>query len=85
MDFRWDPLKSQELKRKRGVSFEDILSALFVTARSHPGRPNQKLLFFELDDYIWVVPCVKRGDELFLKTIFPSRKHTKQWKEGELG
>lgn len=85
MSFRWNPLKSEQLKRTRGVSFEDILREPFIAAISHPGRPNQKLLLFEINGYIWVVPCVKRGDEMFLKTAFPNRKYTKQWLEGELG
>lgn len=84
MDFRWDPLKNDALRRTRGISFEELLRATLVTVRSHPTRPHQKLLYFELSGYIWVVPCVKRGDELFLKTAFPSRKHTKQWKQGGL-
>lgn len=84
MDFRWDPLKNEWPKQTRGLSFEAIIRATLVSVRSHPTRGNQKLLYFELNDYIWVVPCVKRGDEVFLKTAFPSRKHTKLWAEGEL-
>ena len=85
MDFRWDPLKNEALRRARGISFEEILRAVLVVVRSHPTRPNQKLFYFEVNGYIWVVPCVKRGDELFLKTAFPSRKHTKLWIQGDLG
>ena len=84
MNFRWDPLKNEALRRTRGVSFEEILRSALVVVRNHPTRTNQKLLYFELNGYIWVVPCVKRGDELFLKTMFPSRKHTKLWIQGEL-
>ena len=41
------------------------------------------LMLFELNGYILTVPYVQKGDELFLKTIFPSRKYTKRWRLGE--
>lgn len=81
---RWDPAKSVELKLERGVSFEDILSARLVAVLEHPSRLNQRIMLFERQQYIWVVPYVIRGDEIFLKTLFPSRKYTKAWKEGAL-
>lgn len=84
MAIRWDPLKNAWLRRTRGVSFEEILRATFVTIEEHPKRPHQKLMLFELDDYIWTVPYVRSGDDVFLKTIFPSRMYTKKWIRGEL-
>jgi len=67
------------------VSFEDIVRARFVAIEKHPKRPHQKLLLFDLDDYIWTVPYVKSGDDIFLKTAFPSRMYTRKWIRGELG
>lgn len=84
MAARWDPLKNEWLKRTRGVSFEQILRATFVTIEVHPKRPHQKLMLFELDGYIWTVPYVEDGDDVFLKTAFPSRIYTKKWIRGEL-
>ena len=84
MGVRWDPLKSEWLKRARGVSFEEIVSARYVGIAEHPKRPHQKLMLFELDGYIWVVPYVRDGDDSFLKTAFPSRMYTKKWIRGEL-
>ena len=81
---RWDPLKSEWLKRTRGVSFEDILRAAFVSIEEHPKRPHQKLMLFELNGYIWAAPNVGTGDDIFLKTLFPSRMYTKKWIRGEL-
>lgn len=83
MGFRWDPIKSDWLKRIRGVSFEEVLRGKHLVIEDHPKRPGQKLMLFELDGYIWVVPCVRSGDDLFLKTMFPSRKFTKRWLKGE--
>lgn len=84
MAIRWDPLKNEWLKRTRGVSFEEILRAPFVTVEEHPRRPHQKLMLFELDGYIWTVAYVRTGDDIFLKTLFPSRMYTKKWIQGEL-
>lgn len=84
MPIRWDPLKSQWLKRKRGLSFEEILSASFVAVEQHPKRPHQKLLLFDIGGYIWAVPCVRDESEIFLKTAFPSREYTQKWRRGEL-
>jgi len=85
MALRWDPLKGEWLKRTRGVSFEEIIRATFVTVIEHPKRPHQEYLLFEVNSYIWAVPYVKSGDEVFLKTAFPSRVYTKKWIRGELG
>lgn len=82
-DVRWALSKSEELKRKRGVSFEETIRAKLVAVKEHPSRSNQGILLFEHRSYIWVAPYVARGDEIFLKTLFPSRKYTKQWKKGE--
>lgn len=30
-----------------------------------------------IDNYAYIVPFVDNDDEIFLKTIFPSRKYTK--------
>lgn len=84
MPIRWDPLKSQWLKRTRGVSFGEILSASFIAVEQHPKRLHQKLLLFEFGGYIWTVPCVRHGSDIFLKTAFPSREYTKKWVRGEL-
>lgn len=84
MPIRWDPIKSALLKRTRGVSFEEILQAKFVGTEAHPKKSHQKLMLFELNRYIWTVPYVTKGDEIFLKTLFPSREYTKKWLRGEL-
>ena len=83
-DIRWDLNKSEKLKRERGVSFEEIIQAKLLAVKKHPNRIHQSVMLFEYQHYIWVVPYVANGDEIFLKTLFPSRKHTKIWQRGEL-
>ena len=81
---RWDPGKSERLKRLRGVSFEELVLAELVCILAHASRDNQKLMLFRYQEYIWVAPCVVSGEDVFLKTLFPSRKYTKMFERGEL-
>ncbi|HVA66712.1 MAG TPA: toxin [Elusimicrobiota bacterium] len=83
-DIRWDDAKNDRLKRERGVSFDEIIAQKLLAVKRHPGRGHQRLMLFEHKDYVWVVPYVAHGGEIFLKTIFPSRKYTKLWREGKL-
>lgn len=80
-DLRWALSKSEELKCARGVSFEEIIHAELLAVKQNPSRPNQNILLFKLKDYIWVVPYMEREGEIFLKTLFPSRKYTKVWRQ----
>jgi len=84
MKIRWNLLKSERLKKTRGVSFEEIIQAKVVAVKAHPKKPVQNIILFEHGGYIWVVPYVVNGDEIFLKTMYPSRKYTKLKKRGEL-
>ena len=34
---------------------------------------------YDQDDYVFLVPFIETGDEIFLKTIIPSRKATRQY------
>ena len=83
-EIRWDLLKSQRLKRARGVSFEEIVHAKLVAVKRHPTRAHQQLMLFEHRGYVWVVPYVESGEEMFLKTLYPSRKYTALYKRGAL-
>lgn len=81
--FKWDPLKNERLKRARGISFEEILKAKLISIERHPSKPLQDRMLYEWRDYIWVVPFIRTEDEIFLKTIYPSRKHTQRYKKAE--
>lgn len=82
---RWNLAKSEELKKNRGVSFEEMIRNELVAVKEHPRRKHQKIMIFKYREYLWVVPFVESKDEIFLKTMFPSRKYTKlHRKEGPL-
>ncbi|MFH1777947.1 MAG: toxin [Candidatus Omnitrophota bacterium] len=82
LDIRWNLLKSDRLKRTRGTSFEDILKSKLIAIKKHPKKVSQNIMLFEHKRYIWVVPYLidEKGD-IFLKTLYPSRKYTKLYKE----
>ena len=52
----------------------------------HPNTekyPNQLLYEVDVDGYVHVVPVIRSGRILFLKTIYPSRKATRRRSKGE--
>lgn len=85
-DIRWDRLKNEKLKSERNVSFEAVLVAIIegntLDDSIHPNQekyPNQRLLVVKINEYAYLVPYVEEDAEIFLKTIIPSRKATKQY------
>lgn len=83
-EFQWNRLKNERLKKIRGVSFEEILKAKMIVMRGHPTREDQEVMFFEHKGKVWVVPCVRCPEGVFLKTLYPSRYYTKKYQRGEL-
>lgn len=79
----WDPEKNKLLKRTRKISFEEIAQLIksnqIIAVEDNPGRSNQEMYILEIKNYAIVVPFVKTDEEIFLKTAFPSRKHTKRY------
>ncbi|MBW4634995.1 MAG: BrnT family toxin [Iphinoe sp. HA4291-MV1] len=83
---RWDLTKNEKLRSQRGVSFEAVLAALdrgdLLDDYIHPNQskyPKQRLLVVQIQGYAYLVPYVETESELFLKTIIPYRKATKQY------
>ena len=88
--YDWDELKNAELKNERHVCFEDIMEAIAnekqLDDTAHHNRiryPGQRLLVIEVNNYAYLVPYVDNNDEIFFKTIIPSRKATKKYLKGE--
>lgn len=84
--FRWNAEKNQRLIAERGVSFEEALSALAhgglldVLERHNAKRyPNQRMFVLRIRGYAYLVPFVESESEIFLKTIIPSRKATRDY------
>ena len=88
--FRWDSDKNERLIQGRSVSFEQITVAVengdLLQVVQHPNiekYPRQKIMIVGLDGYAYLVPFVEETDYLFLKTIIPSRKATRDFIEGK--
>ena len=84
----WSTEKNIHLKAERGVSFEEILSAMsnggLLEVLDHPNTeqyPNQRMFVVRIRDYAYLVPFVETKHEVFLKTIIPSRKATRIYLE----
>jgi uncharacterized DUF497 family protein len=87
--FSWNHEKNEQLVRERGISFEEVVFHIergdVLDVLEHPNDeryPEQRLFVVAVDDYAFLVPFVESEEELFLKTIIPSRKATKRYLGG---
>ncbi|MBT7556856.1 toxin [Candidatus Woesearchaeota archaeon] len=80
----WDIEKAGILRNdnSRGnVGFEDCVIAIeegrVLDDIPNPSKqyPNQRMFVLGINNYAYIVPYVETDDEIFLKTVFPSRKH----------
>lgn len=85
----WNLEKNALLKAERGISFEDvvyhIMAGDILETVDHPNQvryPGQKIHMVAIEEYVYLVPFVELEDEVFLKTVIPSRKATKTYLGG---
>ena len=85
--FDFSAEKNQQLIEQRGISFEEVIVAIkegaVLDILPHPNPtkyPNQMVYVLYINDYVYLVPFVRKDKKtVFLKTIFPHRKLTKQY------
>ena len=84
--FDWDPEKNHQLIEERGISFEEVIFHLqsdsLLDDVEHPNQEDyghQRMFIVAIEEYVYLVPYVESKDDIFLKTIIPSRKATKQY------
>jgi hypothetical protein len=84
--YDWDSQKNDFLKATRKISFEAVIVHLnrgdLWRVADHPDQnrfPGQQLFFVVIDDYIHIVPFEICEDVIWLVTIIPSRKATKEY------
>ena len=84
--FDWNEQKSKALKTEREIDFEDILIAIdeggLLDRIVHPNRasyPDQEIFVVLVYGYVYLVPFIEDDEKIFLKTIIPSRKATKNY------
>jgi uncharacterized DUF497 family protein len=82
----WNNEKNLVLKESRGVCFEDVVFFIergdILDDYLHPNQqeyPGQRIMVIGISNYAYLVPYVENEEELFLKTIIPSRKATQKY------
>ena len=87
--FAWNSEKNDLLKAERGISFEEIVLNIQlgneVDIFEHPNQqqyPGQKISVVLVEGYAYLVPFIEIEEEIFLKTVIPSRKATKHYVGG---
>lgn len=82
----WDNSKNEKLARERGVSFEDAVAAIergrvldMVRHTNQERYPNQKFYVVEINNYAYLVSYVEDETQVYLKTVYPSRKATQKY------
>jgi uncharacterized DUF497 family protein len=86
----WNAEKNHNLIKERGISFEDVIFCLqsggLLDDVSHPNKEqysHQRMFIVAIDEYAYLIPYVENDEEIFLKTVIPSRKATKHYLGGK--
>lgn len=82
----WNNKKSVALKTSRGICFEDVVFFIergeILDDYLHPNQkayPGQRTMVINVANYAYLIPYIENEEELFLKTIIPSRKATQRY------
>ena len=85
-DYEFSYEKNTKLLQERGVGFEQIIALIergcILDTIPHTNQnqyPNQQIYVIDIDDYCYLVPHVMNDKKIFLKTIIPSRKATRDY------
>ena len=79
----WDKSKARKLAENsdRKINFERCLVATehgnILANIENPARNGQCIYVLEIESYAYVVPYVQDEENIYLKTVYPSRKYTK--------
>ena len=88
VNYKFSAEKNALLKKQRGIGFDDIIfllendCLLEIAHNKSSNHLNQEIIVIRINEYAYIVPFVRNGDEVFMKTIYPSRimteKHLKK-------
>ena len=88
--FAWKIEKNRQLSSERDVTFEEVVFYIerggILDILEHPNQdryPGQRIFVININDYAYLVPFVETEDEVYLKTIIPSRKATRDYLRGD--
>ena len=84
--FDWDDARNAKRRSERGIGFEEIIFHIergdLLDILNHPNPERyggQRIFVVRCEDYVYLVPFVEDERTVFLKTIIPSRKATKEY------
>jgi uncharacterized DUF497 family protein len=90
--FSWNNEKNQRLIAERKISFEEVVFYIergqlldIVEHLNQEKYRGQKIFVIEIGNYVYLVPFIETAEEVFLKTIIPSRKATNRYLRGKHG
>lgn len=78
----WNKAKNEWLKLVREIDFDRVMTGRVLRVSPHPNKkvyPNQKIMTILFEGYVYLVPFVEDSKKIFLKTIIPSRKATRDY------
>ena len=78
--------KNPKVRAERGIGFEDVVFHIergdLLDILEHPNTdryPAQRIFVVPREEYVYLVSFVEDEHMMFLKTIIPNRKETKQY------
>ncbi|NKX43089.1 toxin [Roseicyclus persicicus] len=83
--YRWSAEKEAALRADRGLEFDALVLAIetggLLDDIENPSRnfPHQRAYVVAWDGYAVIVPYVRDGDTVFLKTAYRNRKATRRY------
>ena len=84
--YNWSAEKNHQLIAERDKSFEEVVFFIenggLLDDITHPNKTtysSQRIFIVAIDGYVYLIPYVEEEDQIFLKTIIPSRKFTKRY------
>ncbi len=87
--YSWNNEKNLRLQAERGISFEEIVFYIehgqLLDIIDHPNQEKyqgQRIFIVKIGNYAYLIPFIENDEEVFLKTIIPSRKATQRYLGG---
>jgi hypothetical protein len=84
--FDWSDEKSEILEKTRGICFEDVVILIqnghVLDVERHSNRDKysgQNIMVLDIEGYVYLVPYIKKKGIIFLETIIPSRRATREY------
>ena len=86
MNYYWNEEKDDQLQSERSISFKEARDLIFGSGLlddiQHPNQeryPGQRMFIIQSGNYAFLVPYIADETSIFLKTIIPSRKATRDY------